>query len=312
MAYIEKQRHANHTYYYLVKSVRLSSTTVRKVRIFLGRRVPSRDRLQEILLALEKKSPRAYSPRWLTGEVVEKLDDLRASIAVFRSIPGDILPKDFLVRFTYHTNAIEGNPLSLRQTALVLVDGIAPEGTRTEHVIEALNSRDAWDYLQSYRGRVNRGFVCGVQRQVTKYTGCRVQGSYRDGDVRIAGSQWVPPPAADVEEEMETLFRDFDADRSTLHPVELASVLHNRIVRTHPFTGGNGRTARLLMNWVLMRKKFPPVIIEVRNKGAYYSAIEKGDVGEDSIFAGFVAKQLLAQYTTPRVNLPKGEPSTPQ
>lgn len=298
MPFIEKQRHGDHTYFYLVKSVRVSPTKVRKVRVFLGRGLPSEELMRKKLLQLERRLPPPYSASWLEQDTVERLEDLRAAIAVFRTIPGDVLPKDFLVRFAYNTNAIEGNPLTLRQTALLLIDGVAPAGTKAEHVIEALNSRDAWEYVQSYRGSINKHYVNRVQYLVTKNTSCRIQGAYRDSEVRIAGSVWRPPSPIRLPLIMDALFARFSASRRSRHPVELATVLHNGLVRAHPFTNGNGRAARLLMNWVLVRGKFPPVIIEARNKEAYYSAIEKGDAGDDGSFAKFLSHHLLDQYAT--------------
>jgi Fic family protein len=224
------------------------------------------------------------------------LDDLRSGLEILKLAPREAAPSDFLVRFTYNTNAIEGNPLTLRQTALLLVDGITPEGTRTEHTIEALNARDAWEYVSSFRGSMSRTYLCKVQFLVTKGTPCRIQGGYRDSEVRIAGSDWTPPPASRVPAETDRIFQKFRSERRTSHPVERAARLHNRIARVHPFVDGNGRTARLLMNWTLLKGKFPPVIIEARNKEEYYAMIERGDSGNDAPFARFLAHQLLDQY----------------
>lgn len=297
MSYIEKQRHGGHDYYYLVKSVRVSPTRVQKVRLFLGREAPPQSKLPELFRTLERRVPRRFIPRLLGSEAAERLDDLREGMAATRQAPMDVLPEDFLVRFTYNTNAIEGNPLTLRQTALLLVDGITPEGAKAEHAVEALNSKDAWEFVRAFKGTVNRRYICQVQEEVTKHTSCRIQGAYRDREVRIAGSGWTPPPAARVSADMDRVFRLYRSERSTRHPVERAALLHNRVVRVHPFTDGNGRTARLLMNGVLMKGRFPPVIIEERNKESYYATIEKGDGGDDAPFARFLARQLLEQYS---------------
>src|SRR5208283_169348 len=128
MSFIEKQRHGKHFYYYLVKNVRIAPTKVKKLRVFLGREMPKYDQLQKYFVGLEKRALEQYKIEWLPKEIVEKIDDLSASITIFHKIPSDVLPKDFLVRYTYNTNAIEGNRLTLRQTALVLSDKIAPEG----------------------------------------------------------------------------------------------------------------------------------------------------------------------------------------
>ncbi len=306
MAFIEKQRHGNHDYYYLVKSIRLSPAKVKRVRVFLGRKVPAHDELQEYFKELEKKTPKPYTAKWLSPDVIERLEDLRIATRIFKGIPEEALPKDFLVRFTYNTNAIEGNPLTLRQTALILAEGIAPQGVKTGDVIEVLNGKDAWEFVKAYKGPVNKGFVCKVQYEITKNTACRIQGNYRESEVGIGGSEWKPPSAKDVSKLMEKMFKEQRNQKHSLHPVELASWLHNTIVQIHPFTDGNGRTARLLMNWILMHNALPPVIIEIRNKEKYYNAIEAADKGEQKPFCNFLAQQLLEQYTLPKQNESNG------
>ena len=297
MTFIEKQHHEGHDYFYLVKNVRIGPAKVKKLRIFLGREIPNQEELRKFYLELEKRSMGRYKTKWLSKELVEKIDDLRASVVVFHKTPAGILPKDFLVRYTYNTNAIEGNKLTLRQTALILSDKIAPEGARTNDVIEALNSADAWEFIKTYKDGLNKSFVCKVQYEVTKNTSCRIQGGYRDSDMRIMGSEHIPPDPAYVPTLIETLFSDFRLEKKKLHPVELASILHNRFVNIHPFTDGNGRTARLLMNWVLFGNKYPPVIIEFVNKEHYYDAIEAADKGDNGAFVTFLANQLVEQYT---------------
>lgn len=300
MSFIEKQRHGKHFYYYLVKNVRVTPIKAKKLRIFLGRIIPKQDELQKYFVELEKKTMEAqYHAKWLPKELVERVDDLSASITVFHKTPSNILPKDFLVRYTYNTNAIEGNRLTLRQTALVLSDRISPEGARTDDVIEALNAVDAWNFIKSYRGRLNKAFVCKVQYEITKNTSCRIQGNYRDSEVRISGSEHIPSKPEKVPKLLEELFREFYNLKKTLHPIERATFLHNHFVNIHPFTDGNGRTSRLIMNWILLRNKFPPVIIEVTNKEQYYNAIEAADKDDQKPFATFLCDQLLAQYTVP-------------
>ena len=300
MSFIEKQKHGRHYYYYLVKNVRITPLKAKKLRIFLGRKIPKQDELQKYFIDLEKKTMEAqHHAKWLPKELVERVDDLSASITVFHKIPSNILPKDFLIRYTYNTNAIEGNRLTLRQTALVLSDRISPEGVRTDDVIEALNAVDAWNFIKSYRGRLNKAFVCKVQYEITKNTSCRIQGNYRNSEVRIAGSEHIPPKPEQVPKLLEELFKEFYSLKKTLHPTELATFLHNNFVNIHPFMDGNGRTSRLIMNWILLRNKFPPVIIEVTNKEQYYNAIEAADEGDQKPFAIFLCNRLLTQYTIP-------------
>ncbi len=297
MAFIEKQRHGNHDYFYLVKNIRILPTKVKKIRIYLGRKTPSHDELQERFRELEKKTPKPYAATWLTQEAEDRLEDLRSSSIAFKGNAKDKIPDDFLIRFTYNTNAIEGNPLTLRQTALILSEGISPQGAKTDDIIEVLNSRDAWEFIKAYKGQVNKGFATKIQYEITKNTTCRIQGNYRDSEVIIGGSDWKPPLARQVPALMEELFNQYKKQKHSLHPVELASWLHNRLVQIHPFSDGNGRTARILMNWILIRNGFPPAIIETSNKEDYYKAIEAADKENQKPFVGFLATQLLRQYT---------------
>jgi len=297
MAYIEKQRHGKHDYYYLVKSVRDETGKVKKVRVFLGRQVPAHKKLIEFFAVLDRKVPDKRRAVLLSRETVERLDDLGLAAGSQKVAMKRHLPGDFLVRFTYNTNAIEGNPLTLRQTALILDDGIAPQGARAGDVIEVYNGKDAWEFVKSHKGSMNSAFLRKVQYQVTKNTACRLQGKFRDSEVRISGSEWTPPLAKEVPSQVEALLGGFGKARRSTHPVELAAELHNRIVQIHPFTDGNGRTARLLMNKVLMLGGLLPVIIDARNKEGYYSVIERADRGEQKPFAEFLARQLIGQYT---------------
>jgi Fic family protein len=295
MSFIEKQVHGKHYYYYLAKSVRVSPVKVKKIRVFLGRKIPAHDELQLRFVELEEKTPKHYKTKWLSKETEDRLEDLHTSATEFKNSEGE--SGDFLVRFTYNTNAIEGNPLTLRQTALILSEGISPEGVKTNSVIEVLNGKDAWDFIKKYKGSINKSFVCKVQYEVTKNTLCRIQGDYRNSEVRIGGSEWNPPKASEMPNLMKKLFIDYKTQKRLLHPLELASWLHNRLVQIHPFTDGNGRTSRLIMNWILMRNKFPPAIIETRNKEKYYNAIEEADKNNQKPFADFLARELLEQYT---------------
>ena len=96
---------------------------------------------------------------------------------------------------------------------------------------------------------------------------------------------------------MQKLFEEYDELKKESHPIELTALIHNKLVKIHPFTDGNGRTSRLLMNWILQRNRFPAVIIEVINKEKYYNCIEHADRGNQKYFTVFLAEQMLKQYT---------------
>ena len=277
--------------------MRANATTVKKYRIFLGREIPPPEELRMHLIELEKQTAPRFKTTWLPKDMIEKLDDIRASLITVYRKPIEAVPKDFLVRYTYNTNAIEGNRLTLRQTALLLNDRVSPANAGTNDVIEVLNAADAWNFIKNHKGPFNNGFLRKVRYELTKNTSCRIQGKFRDGEVRIAGSSHIPPTFSDVPKLLNSLMVEIHSKRESNHPVELAAYVHNRLVNIHPFTDGNGRAARLIMNWILIRSKFPPVIVEFTDREQYYNELEKGDAGKHKPFATFLGNLLLGQYT---------------
>jgi Fic family protein len=96
---------------------------------------------------------------------------------------------------------------------------------------------------------------------------------------------------------MDRIYHWYYAARKRLHPIELAAIIHNKLVRIHPFSDGNGRTSRVIMNWVLMKNDFPMFYIELRDKINYYRAIEEGDRGNDGAIVHYVTGVLIDQHT---------------
>jgi len=308
MSYLEVIRRNGRTYYYATKNFRVASSRWRKARAFLGDRKPGRERLKEAYAELEKRAvemgyrPPPLTPfRYLDETEAEKLEDVRDA---YKKWYGKLGPderekyqSDFLVRFTYNTNAIEGNRLSLRETAMILNEGLIPSGTETNDYTEALNSRDAVAAMAAHRRGLSQRFLFRLHREVTKNTRCQKVGAYRDTGVRISGSDWVPPSARELPGLMKKLFVWYRNHRSSFHPVELGALLHARLVQHHPFTDGNGRVARLVMNWVLLRGGYPTFYIENRDKLNYYKALEEADRGNPGAFVKYVAARIVEQFT---------------
>ena len=117
-------------------------------------------------------------------------------------------------------------------------------------------------------------------------------------NVRISGSDWIPPGHEKLKQEMRKIFQWYYSAKKNLHPVELGAILHNKIVRLHPFSDGNGRTSRVIMNWILMKNKFPMFYVELRDKINYYETIEEGDKGNDEAMIHYIAKVLMEQHTS--------------
>ncbi|MBN1860877.1 MAG: Fic family protein [Candidatus Thermoplasmatota archaeon] len=306
MAYLEKIERKGKTYYYITKNFRLSGKKWKKIRKYIGSKPPSKNQTTQAIAEIEADAIKkgvakpASQYKYLKDTEAEKLQDLKEVYHKwYGKLNADEIKKyeeDFIVRFTYNTNAIEGNRLSLRETSMILTENIIPAGAIPNDYNETINSKDCYEFMKKYTGEFNQKFLLKIHGLLTKNTNCNIVGTYRDHDVRISGSDWIPPSHKKIREETRKIFQWYYGERKKLHPIELGAILHNKLVRLHPFSDGNGRTSRVVMNWILMKNKFPMFYVELRDKIHYYEAIEDGDKGNDETIIHYIASVLMQQY----------------
>ena len=286
MTYIETIKRSNKKYYYLTKNVRLSLHKWKKIRIFLGDKKPSKEELKKHAQEIEDKSKpfsKLSNYTYLSEHDAEILQDLKESYSTWlKQIPKSVkekLNEDFVIRFTYHSNAIEGNRLTLRQTALILKDKVIPSGVRAEDYNEAINGKECLDYIKSYKGDLNTNLLEKINGILTKNTGAVYGGRIRFFDVQIQGSNHVPPSHTDVKKHILNFFKWYSANKNKLHPFEFAALIHAKLTWIHPFEDGNGRTARTVMNFILMKKGLPMFFIPFEKREDYYQSLDIADKG---------------------------------
>ena len=201
------------------------------------------------------------------------------------------------VRMVYESNSIEGNSLTLRETELVLSKGVTVSGKPLKDHLEAVNLAQAWTKVKQLAGPhavLTEADLLDLHRIVLTRVEDAFAGSYRTGAVRIAGSNHIPPNPLKVPELMTELFSSLAA---IAEPVERAAKLHYGIARIHPFADGNGRTARLAMNFVLLAAGYPPISIPTELRHAYYTALEAADAGDCQAWMDFLTEQLDHELT---------------
>lgn len=175
------------------------------------------------------------------------------------------LKEYFCVRYTFDSNRIEGNTLTLQETHLVINEGITIGGKSVREHLEAINHADAIEWLHGLvlgQEEVNRRNLLDLHRLILRSIDMENAGRYRQVPVRISGSEHIPPEPYLLEKMMEDFFLYYEKLRKILHPIILATEIHERLVSIHPFIDGNGRTARLLMNFILMRSGYTVVILK--------------------------------------------------
>ncbi|HMQ34047.1 MAG TPA: Fic family protein [Chloroflexaceae bacterium] len=209
----------------------------------------------------------------------EQLDRQKARLDSLRPLPPALarnLHEDLVLRWTYHSNAIEGNTLTLKETRVVL-EGITVGGKLLREHFEAINHRDAIlfvEQLVTEAGPLTEWQIRAIHQLVLRHIDDEQAGRYRAINVLIAGADARPPDGPYVPAQMASLIRWLEEAGPSLHPVERAARLHADFVKIHPFADGNGRTARLLMNLELLKAGFPAVVLPVEQRLRYYEALD--------------------------------------
>ena len=190
----------------------------------------------------------------------------------------------FKVELTYTSNAIEGNTLSRQETALVVEKGITVEGKTVQEHLEAINHAKSFDFIQTLihgsHKKITEQDVLEIHKIILQGIDDLNAGRYRTVAVRIAGSTVILPNPMKVPELMEEFIIWLNG--ATKDIIDIAAEAHFKFVCIHPFVDGNGRTARLLMNLILMQAGFPPAIIRKEDRMQYITSIERAQMTKDT------------------------------
>lgn len=231
----------------------------------------------------------------------EKINELKEKLDRNRPLPKIIVDKlknAFNIELIYNSNAIEGNTLTLHETKMVIEQGLTVGGKPFKDYLEAINLAEAIEFIEelvkdqeplndSNLKKIHYLVLKGIKKE-NKYAGV-----YRSVPVMISGSQHEPTQPYMISQEMEQLLYWYNENKANLHPVELASLFHFKFVYIHPFIDGNGRTARLLMNFILMQYGFPPAIVKAEHevRAKYYNTLEiASTTGATKPFVQFIAE----------------------
>lgn len=215
----------------------------------------------------------------------ERLYEKQAVLNQSRPLPNIALQKikeTLSVEWTYNSNSIEGNTLSLRETQMVIQEGITVKGKSLREHFEAKNHDKAVDYLYEIVSQdyILRSIdILSLHGLVLRTIEDDFAGRIRNAGVRITGANFVPPNANKVSDLLDELIVFVNENPLGLNDIELATIFHHKLVWIHPFFDGNGRTVRLAMNLLLMRKGFPPAIILKNDRKKYYDALNQANNG---------------------------------
>ncbi|OGM30972.1 hypothetical protein A2630_04790 [Candidatus Woesebacteria bacterium RIFCSPHIGHO2_01_FULL_44_10] len=226
-----------------------------------------------------------------------KLDNLRplSSTLVAR------LREQIIVDWTYNSNAIEGTKLSLKETELVIEQGLTIKGVPIKDHLEAINHKEAILFLEELvetkKFKINTLLIRQIHQLVLNKIDKDNAGKYRMVQVKITGANYNLPYPAQIPVEMKRFENWLSNKKNQQDIIDYASLAHFKLVNIHPFVDGNGRTARLLMNLILINSGYPPTIILKIERAKYYETLRLANKKEFKPFVDFIGRCIERSLT---------------
>lgn len=209
-----------------------------------------------------------------------KIDELKNRLAAMRPLNKTELKRlrdEFMIENTYHSNAIEGSTLTLRETALILQEGVTIAEKPIKEHLEAIGHKDAFEYVISLadaKAELTERAIKEIHSLVLMNDPVN-KGVYRSIGVTIMGAVHTPPQPYLVPVQMERLLSDYQDMKQRMHIIEAVAEFHLRFEGIHPFIDGNGRTGRLILNLELMKAGLLPVNIKFADRRKYYDCFDR-------------------------------------
>jgi Fic family protein len=236
-----------------------------------------------------------------TQQLMQVVRNKKTQLDQFRPLPSalvDNINATLNVEWTYNSNRIEGNTLTLHETRILLEDGITVGGKSLNEHLEIVNHREAIHYIETLVApdyKLSEKDILDVHALVLNKIQKDYAGRFRTGGVRIGGANFLPPNALKVPDLIADLIEWENAEPMDI--LEKATLFHHRFVWIHPFFDGNGRTVRLLMNLLLMKEGYPPAIILGVDRKRYYQALNNANDGNFDRLAFLITQALDRSLT---------------
>ncbi len=281
MVYTEKFKVKGRVYYKLVHTVREGSRITHRTK-YLGKSLPPKEKLRQLEKEfLEEIKGQRY--KYISADEFRKIEVKRSNYIkeTKKLSPLELKNRleEFIIRFTYDSSKLSGVDVTLRQTSLILREGVMPKGFKSLKTAKELENHEKGVIaITKYKGKLDIRFIKKLHALLMLGVDDSISGKLRSElqrNVKLAGTSYVPPKWENVDKEIKAFFKWYKAENRSLHPLELAALLHLRFIGIQPFVDGNSRLSRLLMNWVLWKKNYPPIGIPIEDLEKYYDALDK-------------------------------------
>ncbi|MBN1645013.1 Fic family protein [Candidatus Woesearchaeota archaeon] len=290
MVNIRKRKIGKENFFYLEHTIRKKGKVEKKEK-YLGKTIP-----KDIDKIKQDFFHEIFKEKWHA-----RLDKIKKNFSKeYKALPQTAKEKyleNFLVKFTYNSNRIEGSTLTLKDTANLLKEGISPRNRPVRDIKEAESHKKVFYDMLDYKKDLNLNTVLYWHKLLLQDTDKEIAGRIRNHQVAIAGTTVKLPSPVELNPLLNDFFKWYNKEKNKLHPIELAALVHLKFVSIHPFTDGNGRISRIMMNFVLHKTGFPMMDISYSNRASYYTALERSQkTGKEHIFVQYLIKRYLKEY----------------
>ncbi|MBI5073471.1 Fic family protein [Candidatus Woesearchaeota archaeon] len=300
MVFVRKVTSKGKKYWILVYSIRRGKKIVQKTR-YLGKTLPPKTRLEQIKKSFLQEVA-ARKSRFFSQDDIEAIEKKKEGyteeLRKLSSFEKKERMKEFTIRFTYDSSKLSGLDITLRQTYLILKQGIIPQGFKDLRTTKELENHEKGIIaITRFKGKLDLSFMRRLHKILFTGVDDALAGKFRfelQKDVKIAGTAYVPPKWHQLKKELRIFFLWYSSDGKKLHPLELASLVHLKLISLQPFPDGNSRLSRLIMNWILWKKKYPLVHIPVEDLEEYYNVLDQYQIEKNERpFIEYIKKRYL-------------------
>lgn len=326
MVYIYRKSRGNRKYYYLRASKRKGSKKIEKDIAYLGSTIEeARKKFPQVARNKEeiKKSYRKINTFLENEYYKEKIKKLKLKkdpyleenlieveacklhyqkeFKKLDKLSQKEVFENFSIEFAYNTTSIEGNTITLEEAKKFFEDGKTPANRELREIYDLKNTREVLFWLFNEKKDIGNRLIIEIHRKLLENIDKRT--SYRTRDIKVFRSHFEASPGIYVKADMDILLKWYKENKNKLHPFVLASIFHHKFEKVHPFSDGNGRVGRMLMNYILLRAKYPPSVIYKKTRGDYLDALSSADlinlteVNEKyKILVKYLANEMIISY----------------
>ncbi len=300
MVYVERFKVKGKAYFKLVHTIRKGKKLTHRIK-YIGKILPSKARLEQLKVEfLRQLHSQRY--KYLSSKDIEEIENKKSEykreIKRLSALEKEKRLKEFIIRFTYDSSKLAGVAVTLRQTFLILKEGIVPKDIKSLRTVKELENHEKGILaITKYKGKLDISFIKKLHLILFLGVDDSIAGKLRyelKRDVKLAATPYVPPKWHELRKELDNFFKWYKSENKKLHPLELAALIHLKLISLQLFVDGNSRLSRLIMNWILWKKGYPPINIPIEDLENYYNVLDKYQIENDEKpFIMYVKKKYL-------------------